>query len=119
MRDRLLVLAAVAATRAGLLRIAAYCRQLVLQHNTQHLIQRWPTIAAALRDPDFQHFMTHLEKRYSPETAEQMLQSLAIERGRERDAYYSDEEYAASIAGVALETLDKLFPGNPNGPDNT
>jgi hypothetical protein len=110
VRDRLLVLAAVAATKAGLPRIAAYCRQLILQHNRQHLIQRWPTLAAALRDPEFQHFLTHLEKRYSQENAEQLLQSLAIERGREREAYYSDEEYAAAIVGLTLEELQNQFP---------
>jgi hypothetical protein len=112
VRDRLLVMAAVEATRAGLLRIAAYCRQLVLQNNAQHLIQRWPTVAAALRDADFRHFLTHLEKRYSRENAEQLMQSLAIERGREREAYYSDEEYAAGIVGVSLDALYELYPGD-------
>lgn len=116
VRDRLLVLAAVAATRAGLLRIAAYCRQLVVQHNAQHLIRRWPTVAVALRDPEFQHFLAHLEKRYSRENAEQLLESLAIERGREREAYYSDEEYVASILSISLESLYAQFPGDTTDP---
>ena len=110
VRDRLFVLAAVAATRAGLLRIAAYCRRVVVESNAQHLIRRWATVADALRDAEFRHFLTHLEKRYSQENAEQLLQSLAIERGHERDTYYSDEEYAAGIIGVSLEALYELFP---------
>jgi hypothetical protein len=114
VRDRLLVMSAVAATRAGLPRIAAYCRSRVLQHNPQHLLRRWPSMAAALRDPDFLRFLTHLEKRYSQEQAEQLLQSLGIEMGRERDAYFSDEEYTAAIAGTTLAKLDDLFPPEPS-----
>ncbi|MGE0757847.1 MAG: hypothetical protein AB7F89_02050 [Pirellulaceae bacterium] len=113
VRDRLLVLAAVAATKAGLPRIAAFCRQRVLQHNPQHLLQRWPTVAYALRDADFLRFFANLEKRYSQEHAEQLLQSLGIEMGRERATYYSDEEYAAAIAGTTLSELDARFPPDP------
>ncbi len=110
VRDRLLVLAAVAATKAGLLRIAAYCRHRVMLHNAQHLIRRWPTVSEALRDPEFQHFLTHLEKRYSSEHSERLLQSLNIDLAREREAYYSDEEYAAAIVGVPLAQLAEMFP---------
>jgi hypothetical protein len=110
VRDRLLVMAAVAATKAGLPRIAAYCRQRVSEHNSKHILRRWPTVASALRDPEFQRFLTHLEKRYSHEQAEGLLESLGIELGRERDAYFSDEEYTASIAGITLERLDEMFP---------
>jgi hypothetical protein len=113
VRDRLFVLAAVEATKAGLLRIAAHCRRIVLDSNAQHLIRRWPTVAAALRDQEFRHFLTHLEKRYSRENAEQLLQSLAIERGNERETYYSDEEYAAGIFGISVEALHELYPDNP------
>src|SRR5687767_10707024 len=80
VRDRLLILAAAAATKAGLPRIAAYCRQDVLQHNPRHLVQRWQTVADALRDQEFQHFLMHLEKRYSTDTIAQMMESLAIDR---------------------------------------
>jgi hypothetical protein len=115
VRDRLFVMSAVAATKAGLPRIAAYCRQAVLDSNAQHLIRRWPTVAIALRDEEFRHFLTHLEKRYSRENAEQLLQSLAIERGHERETYYSDEEYAAGIVGISLEALQELYPDNADG----
>jgi hypothetical protein len=113
VRDRLLVMSAVTATRAGLPRIAAFCRNRILQHNPRHLMGRWPTVAEALRDPEFLRFLTHLEKRYSQEQAEQLLQSLGIELAREREAYFSDEEYTAAIAGTTLDGLDELFPREP------
>jgi hypothetical protein len=114
VRDRLLVLAAVEATRAGLPRIAAYCRQDVLDHNPRHLLQRWLTVADALRDQEFQHFLVHLEKRYSPAAADKMMANLSIDRARERETYYSDEEYAAALLGSSLEQLSIRFPAKPD-----
>ena len=69
VRDRLLVIAAVNATRIGLNRIAAYCRLQVLEHNPQHLIRRWPTITEALEQSDFLHFLKQLQRRYPLERA--------------------------------------------------
>jgi hypothetical protein len=112
VRDRLLILAAVAATKAGLPRIAAYCRQDILEHNPRHLVGRWRTVADALRDPDFQHFLNHLEKRYSLEEADRMMNTLALDRARERETYYSDEEYAAALLGSSLEQLGERFPAD-------
>ena len=111
VRDRLLVMAAVAATKAGLPRIAAYCREDVLRNNPRHLVQRWGTVADALRDPEFQHFLHHLEKRYSIDAADRMMQNLAIDRAQERQTYYSDEEYAAALLGSSLDQLAERFPG--------
>jgi hypothetical protein len=34
-----------------------------------------------------------------------MMDTLGIEVGRERAAYFSDEEYAASLLGTTLEEL--------------
>jgi len=109
VRDRLILLSAVIAADNGLKRIAAYCRHRVLEHNPHHLVRRWPTMDEALRDPEFIHFLRHLQRRFPPETAERMLETLGIELGRERQAYYSDEEYAASLLGVTKQTLDETF----------
>ncbi|MBC8356313.1 MAG: hypothetical protein H8E66_30410 [Planctomycetes bacterium] len=109
VRDRFLVLAAVLAARSDLPRIAAYCRQRIVQHNPQHIIQRWDTVWQAAGDPDFVHFLRHIERRYPHETAEGMLSSLGLEMGRERDTYYDDEEYAASLLGVSLDDLADQF----------
>lgn len=109
VRDRLLVLAAVIAARSGLSRIAAYCRQRILEHNPQHLIRRWETVWHAAGDPEFVHFLRHIERRYPMESAEGMLNSLGVELGRERATYYTDEEYAASLLGVSLDRLEELY----------
>ena len=78
VRIRLLVLAAVAAAYGSLDRIAAHCRQLVLEHNPRHMIGRWETVEIALAEEDFLHFLRHLERRYPLEQAEQMLTTLGI-----------------------------------------
>lgn len=109
VRDRLLVVAAVLASRNELPRIAAYCRERILKHNPAHLIQRWDTVFEAAGDPEFAHFLRHIERRYPPENAEGMMQSLGLELGRERQTYYNYEEYAASLLGTNQDELDKMF----------
>lgn len=113
VRDRLLVLSSALAARAGLPRIAEYCRQRVLRHNPKHLIQRWNRVEDAVRDPEFVHFLRHLEQRYPPENAEGMLSSLGVDRARERETYYNDEEYAAALLGTSQEQLTQLFGSRP------
>jgi hypothetical protein len=109
VRDRLLVVAAVIAARSDLPRIAAYCRQRILEHNPQHQIRNWDTVWHAAADPEFIHFLRHIERRYPLETAEQMMTTLNLELGCERETYYSDEEYVAALAGVSLDELTERF----------
>jgi len=109
VRDRLLVLAAVIAARSGLPRIAAYCRRQILEHNPHHLIQKWDSVWQAAGDPEFVHFLRHIERRFPVESAEGMLSSLGLDLGRERETYYTAEEYAASLLGVSLDRLDELY----------
>lgn len=104
-RDRLLVIAGVLAAQQNLRRIAALCRHMILQHNPHHLVFRWPSFEIALEHEDFQHFMRHLVRQYPAEKAERLLESLGVERGQERAAYYSDEEYAAAVLGYDLQQL--------------
>lgn len=112
VRDRLLTLGAVIAAEEGLPRIAAYCRHCVLAHNPQHLLHRWPTLRDALGDPEFIHFLRHLRRRYPQEKAERMLDALGIDTASERAAYYSDEEYAASLLGIGVAQLEAMFGGD-------
>jgi hypothetical protein len=109
VRDRLLVIAAMIAARMELRRISAYCRHKILLHNPRHLIGRWPQVEDAIEDPDFQHLLKSLQRRYPQEKAERLLATLGIERGRERDAYYSDEEYAAALLGCTPDQLQEMF----------
>ncbi|MBP86572.1 MAG: hypothetical protein CMJ64_07650 [Planctomycetaceae bacterium] len=109
VRDRLLLIAAVLAARNDLPRIAAYCRQRILTHNPHHLIKRWDSVFNAAGDPEFTHFLRHIERRYPPEKAEGMMESLGLELGHERDTYYSAEEYAAALLCVSQDELEEMF----------
>jgi hypothetical protein len=109
VRDRLLVIAGVIATRMDLEPIAAFCRHVILQHNPHHLLKRWPTLADAMQDDGFQHFLKQLQRRYPQERAERMLSSLGIDMARERQSYYSDTEYAAALLGQTPQSLQDMF----------
>lgn len=109
VRDRLLVIAASIAAMAGLPRIAAHCKAEILEHNPRHLIRRWNTVGEALADSDFLHLLKSVQRRYPREKAEQLLDSLGIERGRERETYYTDEEYAAALLGTNPSQLQRRF----------
>jgi hypothetical protein len=111
IRDRLLVVAGVIAVHMQLRRIAAYCRYRVLQHNPRHVIRRWPSLEIALQQEDFLYVLRNIQRRYPQEKAERLLATLDIERGRERETYYTDEEYAAALLGTSVEQLEEMFGG--------
>lgn len=75
-RNRLLVLTAASACRAGWLDVAERCRQLVLNDNPRHLIGKSPTVADALRDADFQAYLKQQERLCGYERAEHLLEQL-------------------------------------------
>jgi hypothetical protein len=100
VRDRLLLLAGVTAANMQLDPVAAYCRRMILQHNPQHVVGHWPSLGQALVDDEFLTLLRQVRRKYPPEKAERMLDSLGLQMGREREAYYSDLEYAAAILGV-------------------
>lgn len=110
VRDRLLVIAATLASQLALPRIAAHCRQMVLEHNPAHLIGHYDTMADALGDSDFLHLLKQLQRRFPLEEAERMLSTLGIDQGREWAAYYTNEEYAAALLGETPESLAERFP---------
>jgi hypothetical protein len=109
VRDKMLVLAGVQAESMGLAPISALCRHQVLLHNAQHMIRDWPTLEAALADERFRIYFKQLERRYSPEKSEHMLDSLGIELGRERDLYANDLEYAAALLDTNPESIDDIL----------
>ncbi len=113
VRDKLLVLAGVQAETMGLAPISALCRFKVLAHNRQHMIRDWPTLEAALADERFQTYLKQLERRYSHEKSEHMLNSLGIELGRERELYASDLEYAAALMDTEPESIDDILLQDP------
>lgn len=109
VRDRVLLLAGVIAAQIDLAPIAAACREEILAHNPNHVAARWPTVAGALGEEDFQALISQLSTRYGPEQVERLVEQLGIERGRERAAYASDGEFAAALLGKDWNELQQRF----------
>ncbi len=109
VRDKLLLLAGVIAARMELPHIDALCRQRILENNPGHMIRRWPSFANALEESDFLALLRQAQRRYPLEKAERMLATLGIDMAREREAYYSDNEYAAALLGATPEELEERF----------
>jgi hypothetical protein len=107
VRDKLLVLAGVMAVEAEMAPIAALCRQRIIAHNPAHLLGHYTSIPQALADERFQRYLQQLRRHYSLEKAEHMLASLGIDIARDRAAYYTEYEYAASLLGTTPEALEK------------
>ena len=109
VRDKLLVLAGAIAAERGLEQVAACCRQRVLSHNAGHMVGHYPTLSAALEDEQFQTYLRKLRRDFPLEKAEHVLDSLGIQIAGERETYYTDHEYAASLLGITPEELDRSF----------
>lgn len=77
--NRFLVLAGIAACRAGLLDVAARCRSLVVADNPRHVVARYESLADALRDADFDPFRRALERECPWERSEHVLSELGID----------------------------------------
>ena len=104
-RDKMLLLSGMIAAKMQLSSVASYCRRLILQNNPGHMVRRWPDLETAIAEPDFQHLLKQVQRRFPLEKAERLMQQLGIEMGNERDTYYSDEEYAASVLGVSVDQM--------------
>lgn len=108
-RDKMLVLAGVTAAELDLPTVAACCRSRIIAHNPGHLVSQYPSLSAALEDERFQNYLRQLRRGYSREKLEHMLLSLGIVMAAEREAYYSDYEYAAALLGATPEELDERY----------
>jgi len=104
-RDKLLVLAAAAACRAGWPDVAERCRQLVLEHNPAHLIGNFPTVADALRSDDFPPLLKQHERLCGYERAEFLAGELGLPL---EDRPQEDDKTAGQVA------LDLLSPSPGN-----
>jgi hypothetical protein len=80
-RDKLLLLAGVAACRSGYPSVAGRCRELVLAHNPAHLVKRYVSLCDALRDEAFDSYYRQLSRFCSYERAEHFLDQLALAPG--------------------------------------
>jgi hypothetical protein len=109
VRDRALVLAAVIAAQIDLAPVAGACRDEILGHNRRHIVGRWPTIAAALEEEDFQTLVNQLSRRYGPERVERMVEQLQIGHQIERADFSSDGDFAAALLGKSWDDLVERF----------
>lgn len=100
-RDKFLLLAGIAACRAGWLEVAARCHALVKQHNPRHLIGRYDSLPDALRDPDFSGFDKQLERWCPYEKAEHLLRAMEI-------TPESLRESGETCGAVALQLLREI-----------
>jgi hypothetical protein len=101
-RDKFLLLAGLAAARAGLRDVASRCRELVLLHNSMHLIKNYTTLETALDDADFQPFVVFLQRFCSYERAEHYLTQLNISPGLPtRNGHLGAANYALLLLSKA------------------
>lgn len=111
-RDKLLVLGGACASEMGLEQVAGYCRHKILQNNPGHLLRKYDSFADALGQEEFESYLNSLFRHYPLEKAEYMLESLGIDRSNEREAYFDDLEYAASLLGLSADELAQYDPAH-------
>jgi len=103
-RNKLLVLAAAAACRAGWPDVAERCRQLVLENNPAHLIGKFPSVADALRSNDFAPLLKQHERLCGCERAEFLVNDLGLQPDSR------PEEDDKTPGQVALDLLSSSPP---------
>ena len=111
-RDRALVLAASCASLNQMPTVAEFCRRLILQNNHGHMVRKWTSMAYALDDPDFIHFLKQIRRKLPVEAAESKLIELEYYCDVRREDYDDDTAYVAAVMGVDAEWLDEHFGEN-------
>lgn len=99
---RFLILSGVAATRAGCPRLADRCQALIAAITPHHLVTRYASFAAALRDDDFQPFLRQLQRFCPVELAEHLL--------AQAGETPPDHSPSQSLEDVALALLADMPP---------
>jgi hypothetical protein len=98
-RDKFLLLAGAAACETGLSEVADRCRDLVLQHNPQHLVGRYPSLGDALCDVDYAGFHTQLLRFCSYEQGEHLLAQQGLATGLPTPDSVSARDYSLLLLG--------------------
>lgn len=104
-RDRFLLLAGTEACRAGWLEVAERCRTLLLTSNPHHQAARYDSLAAALRNDDFQKLVAQHERRCPSERAEHLLQELGLAPRSDRPELPRGDRMQELLAELVIEPL--------------
>ena len=73
---RFLILAGTAACNAGWAEIPSRCYKRILEINPHHMLAKYSSLEDALRDEDFQTFLSRLDRFCTFEMAETLLENL-------------------------------------------
>ena len=98
---KFLILAGVAACRAGYLDVAEKCHRIVVTNNPRHLLAQHETLPEALQSEDFKPFVKQLERYCSSEKAEFLLDRLETEQ------VHSAEE-VKNVREASIKILDGI-----------
>jgi hypothetical protein len=80
------------------------------------MVGHWSSIEDAMTNADFLNFVRIVQRRYPFERAEQMLLEMGISGEGERNAYYTDGEYAAALLGTNLDEIERqVGNSDPDG----
>ena len=107
--DRALVMAGTCAAALQMKPLAEFCRSLVLQNNSGHMLRKYEGFMAALTDPDFGIFLKHVRRKLSPDKAVSELRSFDYECDVKQQDYATKMEFAAAVMGVDGEWLTEKF----------
>lgn len=104
-RDQFLLLAGAEACRAGWPDVGEHCRKILVTSNPRHMAAKFPTLAEALRNEEFQQLVTQQERHCSSEKAEHLLQQLDLDpRGDQLDRPRG-ERMRELLADISLDDL--------------
>lgn len=112
-RDRVLVIAATIASERHMEALAGYLRHLVLEHNSGHMLKKYPTLYEALVDPDFQHFLKVVRRKYPFERVEQLLTEHGVDFRAPEKGERTELDVLAGILGVDPVWIERNFSAEP------
>jgi len=105
--DRFLLLSLIAACRAGFPELADQCRELIIQRNPHHQMNRYSNAIEAMQNEEFQTLAKQLQRFCTSERAEQLAQGL----GFHAEQKLQDQENDPSQ--MALEFLREMHHRTP------
>jgi hypothetical protein len=106
-RNRLMLLAAITAARAGWLDVAERSRGLLIGWNPRHVINSEASVAQSLNEERVRTLIQNHEKQISYERAEHLL---SLTGDAPKDQVPEAPDIDAAAHGACLDLLDHLTP---------